>query len=148
MEIESITKQSTHETPYTTQQQFQYFKASSSQVRSKLFTTVIFSCSSQIHSSLEGQQGASEIRYQTFSEKQTTLLPTQLFFPQTHFASPMQHTCIQPSALQPLLGRLSIFFLTTKDFQHFSQQERIPILTDVLQCLMSGANHTSSQMKI
>lgn len=145
MEIESITKQETHETPYTAQQQFQYFKASLSQLRPKLFVTVIFSYSSQIHSSLEGQKGALEIRYQPFSDKQTTPLPTPLFLLHTRFASPMQQACIHPSALTPFFGHLSTFFLTTKDFK---QQERISILMNVLQRLMSGANYTSSQKKI
>lgn len=63
----------------------------------------------------------------------------------------------QPSsrhAYNPLLSNLClgvclVFILTPKDFkQHFPQQERIPTQTDVLQCLMTGANHTSSQMKI
>lgn len=57
-------------------------------------------------------------------------LPTPLsLLPHTCFASPIQHSCIQPSALHALLGGLStfFFFLITKDFkQHFTQQERIP----------------------
>lgn len=150
MEAESITKKHTRETSNTIQQQFQYFKASPSQLRSKLFTTVIFSCSSQIHSSLEGQQGASETRYQTFSNKQTTPLPIPLsLLPHTHLASHIQqHSCTlcSPSFAW---GVVLIFFLIAKDFkQHFPQQERIPIQTDELQCLMTGANHTTSLMNI
>lgn len=67
-------------------------------------------------------------------------------------SSSLKHTL--PLPYNPLLSRLCLgvcpyFFVTAKDFQqHFSQQERISILTDVLQCLMSGANHTPSQMKI
>lgn len=133
MEAESVTKKYTHESPYTTQQQFQYFKASPSQLRSKLFTAVIFSCSSQIHSSLEGQQGASEIRYQTYSEKRTTPLPTPLsLLPHTRFASPIQHSCTQPSALYALPGGLSTFFffklLKTSNSISLSRKEPLPKL--------------------
>lgn len=141
MEAESITKKHTRETS----------KASPSQLRSKLFTTVIFSCSSQIHSSLEGQQGASETRYQTFSNKQTTPLPIPLsLLPHTHLASHIQQhsgTLCSPSFAWG--GCPYFFFLIAKDFkQHFPQQERIPIQTDELQCLMTGANHTTSLMNI
>lgn len=131
MEAESMTKKYTHETPYTTQQQFQYFKASPSQLRSKLFTAVIFSCSSQIHSSLEGQQGASEIRYQTYREKQSTPPPYSTLPPSPYMLClthpTLMHTTLCSLCLAWGFVHFFFFFLITKDFkQHFTQQERIP----------------------
>lgn len=139
MEIESITEQYTPETPCTTQQ-FQYFKASPSQLRTKLFTAVIFSCSSQVHSSLERQQGASEIRYQTFSEKQS---PAYSTLPPPHIclASPTQQSCTRPSALQLYLGVSPFFFLVfffkllkTSNSISFSRKESLP---KVMYCSVS-----------
>lgn len=81
------------------------------------------------------------------------LLPSLL-----HSPSFPTHALPHPSsthAHNPLLSMLCLgvcplfFFKITKDFkQHFPQQERIPPQTDVLQHLMTGANHTSSLTKI
>lgn len=61
------------------------------------------------------------------------------------------HSCIHPSALHGVLGVLLIFFFffNYEDFgQHFPQQERVPIITDLSHCLMTRANHASSLMRI
>lgn len=128
MEIESITKQYTHETPYTIQRQFQYFKVSPSQLKSKLFTAALFSFSSQTHSSLESQQGASEIRYQTFCKKQSpaysTLPPSPYMLCLTHPAVMHTTLCSPTFAWQfvhffwKLLKASNSIFLSRKESLH------------------------------
>ena len=107
----------------------------------------------QIHHSLEGHQGASEIRYQTFSEKQTTPFPIPSSLPPSStrsLPSPCTpaHSYIHPSALHGVLGVLLIFKIIKDVKQHFPQQGGVPIITDLSHCLLTRANHTSSLMKI